>query len=115
MPASRTAFRLFSSTLLLAGILLGSAHPAGADERPRYSQLAGGDNHTLALDTNGVAYGWGGNEFGQVGDGSTTARSRPVQLSSLGSGIKQLAAGDVHSLALRSNGTVAAWGFNGFG
>jgi len=38
-----------------------------------------------------------------------------VEARGLDSGITQLAAGDLHALALRSDGSVLAWGYNGAG
>ena len=76
---------------------------------------AGGD-HTLVAGSNGVLYAWGLGTDGQLGNGTTTSSSTPVQVS-LPSGVVPvaLAAGDDHSLALGSNGTLYAWGYNGFG
>ena len=87
--------------------LPGSATPtAGA---------AGGD-HTLVIGSNGVLYAWGLGTDGQLGNGTTTSSSTPVQVS-LPSGVVPVAvaAGNDHSLALGSNGTLYAWGYNGFG
>ena len=57
------------------------------------------------------------NWYGQVGDGTTTARSTPVQVMGPGgngflTGIVAVAAGYAHSLAVRNDGTVWAWGAN---
>ena len=76
---------------------------------------AGGD-HTLVVGSNGVLYAWGLGTDGQLGNGTTTSSSTPVQVS-LPPGVVPVAvaAGDDHSLALGSNGTLYAWGYNGFG
>jgi alpha-tubulin suppressor-like RCC1 family protein len=47
-----------------------------------YSQLSAGANHTCGRTAASVAYCWGRNEFGQIGDGTTTDRSRPVAVVS---------------------------------
>lgn len=57
---------------------------------------------------------WGGNSFGQLGDGTTTNRLTPVQVSGL-SGLTLIAAGAEHTLALKSDGTLWAWGYNFYG
>ncbi len=73
--------------------------------------VAAGGFHSLALLANGTVDAWGDNEFGQLGDGSTTIASVPVVVSGL-TGVKAIAAGESHSLALLANGTVMAWGDN---
>lgn len=74
--------------------------------------IAAGDSHNLALTSAGGVMAWGHNSSGQLGDGSTTSRSTPVPVSGLGSGVIGIAAGGDHSLALKSDGTVVAWGKN---
>jgi alpha-tubulin suppressor-like RCC1 family protein len=66
--------------------------------------------HVVTGTPAGTAFGWGNNLFGQVGDGSTTHRTTPSQVSL--TGVFGLAAGDVHSLGLGSDQTVWAWGRN---
>ncbi len=73
--------------------------------------IAAGGNHSLALKSNGTVWAWGYNGYGQLGDGTTTRRLEPVQITGL-TGVIAIAAGGNHSLALRGNGTVWAWGLN---
>ena len=85
-----------------------------------------GDSHSLVVTTNGDVYAWGKNNFGQLGNGTTTQADRPV-LASLPAGVvaTAVAAGGVsptakvpngdYSLALSSTGAVYAWGANGIG
>jgi alpha-tubulin suppressor-like RCC1 family protein len=68
--------------------------------------IAGGSGvqHTLALKADGTMWAWaygGANSYGQLGDGSTIARSAPVQVLGL-TGVVSLAVGDNHSLALQA-------------
>jgi alpha-tubulin suppressor-like RCC1 family protein len=77
--------------------------------------IAAGSYFSLALKTDGTVRAWGLNNVGQLGDGTTTfVRLTPVQVQNL-SGVTAIAAGFAHSLALRTNGFVQAWGFNDFG
>lgn len=69
--------------------------------------------HTCAVAT-GAVYCWGANDYGQVGDGTITARSLPTTVSTSGilNGkiITQVSAGSHHTCALTSDGLVACWG-----
>jgi alpha-tubulin suppressor-like RCC1 family protein len=81
--------------------------------------IAAGFFHSLALNFDGSAWSWGYNGHGQLGNGATADSILPSQVAGahaagLGT-IKSLAAGGGHSLALKSDGTVWAWGWNGFG
>jgi alpha-tubulin suppressor-like RCC1 family protein len=57
---------------------------------------------------------WGYNGHGQLGNGTTTDSSTPVEVSDL-DGVRDTAAGDSYSLALKDDGTVWAWGGNHLG
>src|SRR5262245_16809498 len=73
--------------------------------------------HSMALKSNGAVMAWGANESGQLGDGTTATKLAPVQVSGLGpgSGVRALATGGSHTLALKSDGSVVAWGLNANG
>ncbi|MBI5187374.1 MAG: chitobiase/beta-hexosaminidase C-terminal domain-containing protein [Nitrospinae bacterium] len=77
------------------------------------SAMEGGWSFTVALKNDGTVWAWGNNGAGELGNGSTTNSSSPVQVTSL-TGITAIAVGMGHSLALKSDGTVWAWGYNGF-
>ncbi|OQA05721.1 MAG: Regulator of chromosome condensation (RCC1) repeat protein [bacterium ADurb.Bin374] len=78
-------------------------------------EISCGHAHTLAVQNDGSLWAWGFNQYGQVGTGTTTPSYKyPVRVSSLTS-IISVAAGSWHSLALRSDGTLWAWGSNYYG
>jgi len=83
--------------------------------------VSAGGYHSLALCANGSVWSWGSNTHGQLGDGMTYGRSTPVQVHGGEAGgeylqdITYISAGYEHSLALRENRTVLAWGAGGFG
>jgi alpha-tubulin suppressor-like RCC1 family protein len=75
-------------------------------------KIASGDNHSIALLSDGTVWGWGQNHLGQLGLGNlNTPISVPVQILNL-KGIIDIAAADDHSYAIRSDGTLFGWGEN---
>jgi uncharacterized repeat protein (TIGR03803 family) len=75
--------------------------------------------HSVALASDGSLRAWGSNTFGQLGDGTKTARDTPAPVIASGAlagkTVVAIAAGAFHSLALYSDGSVAAWGYNNHG
>ncbi|ETT53537.1 Ig domain-containing protein, partial [Paenibacillus sp. FSL R7-269] len=78
------------------------------------SLVAAGLYHNLQVKTNGHVLVWGGNYYGQLGDGTTTDKTTAVEVPGL-TNVLSVAAGPYHSLALKSDGTVWAWGYNSSG
>ncbi|MBO3735699.1 RCC1 domain-containing protein [Glycomyces niveus] len=78
--------------------------------------IEAGAGHSLALTAEGTVFAWGDNDFGQVGDGTTTERTTPVEIPLPDDATAtMIAGGDDHSLALTSSGELLAWGYNGGG
>ena len=77
--------------------------------------IAAGFFHSLALKADGSVWAWGYNGSGQLGDGSKIERVAPVEVLPPGSGVIQIAAGKIYSLALKADGSVWAWGNNAWG
>ncbi|SMB96533.1 Alpha-tubulin suppressor [Thermanaeromonas toyohensis ToBE] len=77
--------------------------------------VAAGGGHSLALKSDGTVWAWGANNYGQLGDGTTANRYTPVQVQGLSGVVAIAAALGSHSLALKSDGTVWAWGYNYYG
>lgn len=77
--------------------------------------IAAGLNSSYALLADGSVRAWGRNDVGQLGDGSTTARTTPVQVSGLTGGVVSFDGGGDSGYAVLSDGSVRAWGFNNFG
>lgn len=81
---------------------------------PNAADVATGYYHGAAAKADGTVWTWGYNGQSQLGDGSTTDRTSPVQVAGL-TNVVVVAAGDRHTLALKADGTVWAWGYNFFG
>lgn len=83
--------------------------PSGA------TSIAAGGRHSLAVKSDGTVWAWGDNTSGQLGNVTAGSRSStPVQVTGL-TGVTKIAASGRHSLALKSDGTVWAWGSNDHG
>lgn len=79
-------------------------------------QITANGTTSLALRSDGTVWAWGANFSGKLGDGTTTHRFVPVQVLAATGGaltdVVHVASGGMHNLAVRSDGTVWAWGAN---
>jgi alpha-tubulin suppressor-like RCC1 family protein len=79
------------------------------------STVAAGFNHTCAVTAGRMVKCWGDNIGGQLGDGTASVRSTPVNVAALNDGLAAVATGGAHSCALSTGGGVKCWGFNSSG
>ncbi len=77
--------------------------------------VSAGLRHTCALLKNGGVKCWGDNEYGQLGDNTTTTHIEPVSVSNLNAAVKQISSGASHNCVLLENGGVKCWGRNDVG
>ena len=104
------------------GSTTNNAFPIQVTGLPFVLSVAGGGGHSLALADDGSVWAWGLNNDGQLGigqsgddqNGNPLISRVPVQVSGL-SGASAIAGGGYHSLALKSDGTIWAWGSNSNG
>lgn len=77
--------------------------------------IAAGPAYALALKSDGTVWGWGAEYYGELGTGKSVITT-PVQIAPATlTGIVAIAAGNMDSYALTSDGHVYAWGGNPFG
>ncbi len=91
--------------------------PAGTGRLGDVEQITGSMTHHCARQSTGEVRCWGGNSEGQLGDGTTSARSRPIAvLAEAGagslSGVSQVSAGYTHTCAVLASGEARCWGRN---
>lgn len=94
--------------LFLLSVAVSVQGTVWASTTPR---VTAGGYHCLALMSDGTAWAWGDNSFGQLGVGSTTNMTTPTQITNL-SGITAIAGGHLHSLFLDAEETVWTCGDN---
>jgi alpha-tubulin suppressor-like RCC1 family protein len=81
-----------------------------------WKQVSCGSNMTAATKTDGTLWVWGSNFVGELGDGTTTSQSSPIQIGLLSNW--DHVACDAYGLftsAIKTDGTLWAWGDNGYG
>jgi hypothetical protein len=122
-----------SSALVLLGAAVGcrdegtdptgptiqSSEPAAAAVAPlSFRQVSAGMDHTCGVTTADQAYCWGYNGFsthgGQLGDGTTTKRLRPVAVVG-GLRFSQISAGGGHTCGVSTDNRAYCWGLNDYG
>ena len=79
------------------------------------ARVAAGSFHTMLLKTDGTLWAWGDNSSGQLGDGTTTNKSSSTQVGT-GTDWAAVTGGYApQTVAIKSNGTLWAWGNNSGG
>ena len=107
-------------SFFLVPIVMVAIFPAEMFSEMKVTKVAVGANHTLILkqDSNGnpgTLWAMGDNQYGQLGDGTTTDRSLAVEVKVGGeavTGVTDIAAGDNHSFYIKSDGSLWAMGLN---
>ncbi|PKO19145.1 MAG: hypothetical protein CVU39_00920 [Chloroflexi bacterium HGW-Chloroflexi-10] len=79
------------------------------------TRIGAGSSHNCALTTSGGVKCWGDNAFGQLGNGSTTDSTTPVDVTGLTSDVTAISINGYHSCALLTGGSVKCWGNNNRG
>jgi alpha-tubulin suppressor-like RCC1 family protein len=72
--------------------------------------IAAGRYHTCVVTTKGGMKCWGDNNFGELGDGTTTDRSTPVEVKGLDGDVAAIGARGGRTCAVMTSGEVKCWG-----
>ncbi|GAB1447231.1 hypothetical protein MASR2M44_02230 [Bacteroidota bacterium] len=79
-----------------------------------FVNINAGYYQSVAVKSDGTLWAWGNNQFGQLGDGTTTNRNTPVQIGS-DNDWTSVSSGYIHTLGIKTDGTLWSWGWNNFG
>jgi alpha-tubulin suppressor-like RCC1 family protein len=93
---------------------VGVSTPVQVGALTTWTQVAGGNFSSYALQNTGTLWAWGYNAQGQLGQGNTSNYSSPVALGSTAGGWSSVA-GYQNAIGIQNNGTLWAWGNNAFG
>jgi len=82
-----------------------------------WTAVSAGGSHTCGTKIDNTLWCWGGNADGQVGDGSNTNRDTPTQvgIDEWSTGVSAISAGDYHTCAIKTDGSLWCWGKNNYG
>ena len=80
-----------------------------------FCKIATGNNHSLGIQHNGQVWGWGLDQYGNLGDNSTVSRRTPVSIHGGKKTFCHVSGGFDHSLGIDYTGQVWGWGFNSTG
>ncbi len=108
------------SVSAVAGADSGTPQRVALPNGLKATAIAAGEESSLALLEDGSVWGWGRNDYGQIGDGTTTpVIAEPVRvIAPPAAGVKRvrsISAGGWAGYALYDDGSYAAWGYNGLG
>jgi len=106
----KTIVRIFVITLLLSAKSFSQGGAVGC-----WRVISAGENFSLAIKTDGTLWGWGqnSNKLG-LGLGNLLNQNLPIQIGTANDWAT-VSAGNVHSLAVKTNGTLWSWGNGQFG
>jgi len=81
--------------------------------------MTSGTDHTCVIASDNLAYCWGNNDFGQLGDNTSVSKSVPVAVNTAvalnGKTIKSISAAGKHTCAIASDDKAYCWGLNDYG
>ena len=81
-----------------------------------WKQISCGATYTAAIKTDGTLWTFGENTtYGQLGDNTVVSKSSPIQTITFATNWKSVVCGYLHTAAIKTDGTLWTWGYNGYG
>lgn len=80
-----------------------------------WATVSSGGKHTSAIKSDGSLWVWGENDYGQLGDETSSSYSSPIQTICGGFNWEKVACGEAFMAAIKTDGTLWTWGANGYG
>jgi alpha-tubulin suppressor-like RCC1 family protein len=77
------------------------------------ADVSAGSDHTCAVKNDGSLWCWGGNDRGQLGDGTNVGKVIPKRI--FASGVKKVSTGDKYTCAIKNDSSLWCWGENNSG
>jgi alpha-tubulin suppressor-like RCC1 family protein len=77
--------------------------------------VSAGVSYTVAIKTDGTLWAWGENAYGQLGDNTITFKKNPIQIGTDTNWKTVTTGGGYHTVAIKTDGTLWAWGYNLYG
>ena len=81
----------------------------------KFAQIEAAAYYATAITRNGTLWTWGDNSYGALGDGTTIQRTTPTRIGGEDTNWTSVSAGDTHTVAVKTDGSLWAWGYNGDG
>jgi alpha-tubulin suppressor-like RCC1 family protein len=94
--------------------VMGEAGTASGAVAPTFYQVSAGWSHSCGVSTDNLAYCWGSNGSGELGDGTTDFKLKPVPVSG-GLRFRQVSAGASSTCGVTTDNRAYCWGFNNQG
>ncbi|MFM9988862.1 T9SS type A sorting domain-containing protein [Flavobacterium sp.] len=95
--------------------VIGKTSPINIPAIVNCSWISKGHQHSLAKKSDGTLWSWGGNASGQLGDGTNSQKNIPVGVSGLATDWIMVNSKLTHTVALKTDGSLYAWGTNLYG
>ncbi len=97
------------------GDVINRSSPVQVGNLTDWSSVSANSSYGLAIKTDGTLWSWGQNNKGQLGLGNVVLRSSPVQIGGLTTWSSAVISGNGQAFAVKTDGTLWAWGNNQFG